>query len=204
MKAIATCAVTGALVSMAIGVRLSADSRVALTVRVYNTSGIPQPELLAARRAFESVYRDTGLDVTFRRCGRLSASDDPVEPCGESLKPLEVVVRVIDAPTVNTGLHLEACGMAYILKETDRGWLATVFSNRIGAAATRVGVEPGTLLGLVMAHEVAHLLLGIGYHGETGIMRADWPDGPFNRTAGQWRFSTLEAARLRQAATIAF
>jgi hypothetical protein len=204
MKAIATCAVMVVLVSMAIGVRLGADSRVALTVRVYNTSGVPAPELAAARRAFESVYRDTGLEVTFRRCGRQVSSEDAADPCGESLKPREVVVRVIDAHALTPDLHPDACGMAYIVKETDRGWLATVFSDRVGGAATRVGFEPGTLLGLVMAHEVAHLLLGIGYHGATGVMRADWPDTLLNHAAAQWRFSTPEAARLRQAVSIPF
>ena len=193
-----------ALLVMTIEVRVSAESRVALAVRVYNASGVPAPELLAARRAFESVYRDTGLDVTFRQCGRPVSPEDPVDPCGESLKPREVVVRVIDAPAFNPILHSEACGVAYILKETDRGWLATVFSNRIDGAATRVGLDAGTLLGLVMAHEVAHLLLGIGYHGETGVMRADWPDALLTHTAEEWRFSTLEAARLRHAAAIPF
>lgn len=205
MKAIKIYAVMGALVAMlamTIVVRVSGESRLALTVRVYNTSRVPAPELLAARRAFESVYRDTGLDVTFRHCGRPVSSEYRADPCGEPLKPLEVVVRVIDAPAFNPALHPEACGVAYVVKETGRGWLATVFSDRIDGAATRVGLESGTLLGLVMAHEVGHLLLGIGYHGETGVMRADWPDALLSRTADQWRFSTLEAARLRRAAIL--
>jgi hypothetical protein len=113
-------------------------------------------------------------------------------------------VRVIDAPAFNPNLHPEAYGVAYIVKDTDRGWLATVFSDRIGGAAARVGLDAGTLLGLVMAHEVAHLLLGIGYHGETGVMRADWSDALLSHTAERWRFSMLEAARLRQAASIPF
>ena len=70
MKAIATYAVTGALVAMAMGVRVSAESRVALTVRLYNTSGIPAPELLAARRAIDATFQDTGLDLIVRHCGR--------------------------------------------------------------------------------------------------------------------------------------
>ena len=207
MKALTTYAVTGVLVAvvvMTMGVRPGAQSRGALTVRFYNTSGIPASELSAARSALEQTFRDAGLDLNFRQCGRPVFHEDAIDPCGEPLKPLEVVVRVIDAPAFNQDLHPEACGMAYLVKETDRGWLATVFSDRIGSAAARVGVEPGRLLGLVAAHEVAHLLLGIGYHGETGVMRADWPDALLTRTAEQWRFSTLEAARLRQAASIPF
>jgi hypothetical protein len=91
--------------------------------------------------------------------------------------------------------------VAYVLNETDRGWLATAFSDRVADAATRVGVDAGTLLGLVIAHELGHLLLGSGYHGGTGVMRADWPK---DRHGEPWRFSTGEAARMRQAASIGF
>lgn len=80
---------------------------------------------------------------------------------------------MIDSPAFNPTLHPEACGVAYLVRESDRGWLATVFSNRIATVATRTGVDPGTLLGLVTAHEIGHLLLGAGYHGWTGVMQAD-------------------------------
>src|SRR5712671_1512342 len=99
MKAVVTYAVTGVLASMALGARVSAAPPMALTVRVYNTSGIPTPELLAARRAVASTFRDTGVDLTFRHCGHPVSLEDPLDQCGESLKPREVVVRIIDAPT---------------------------------------------------------------------------------------------------------
>jgi hypothetical protein len=203
MKAIATCAVAGALVATAI-VRASAGAPVALTVRLYNTSGIAAPELVSARRAIEATFQDTGLNVIVRRCGRPVSPDDQIDLCDESLKPLEVVVRIIEAPTFSSSLDPEACGMAYVVKEVDRGWLATAFSDRIAAAATRVGVESGTLLGLVIAHEVGHLLLGTGYHSWNGVMRADWPDALLDRSGERWRFSKLEGARMRQVASIRF
>jgi hypothetical protein len=59
-------------------------------------------------------------------------------------------------------------------------------------------MEPGTLLGRVMAHEVGHLLLGTGYHGEAGVMRAEWPDAQLNRDGDHWRFSMLEAASMQR------
>ena len=207
MKAIAACAVTGlllALFALTMGVRVSAEARVALTIRLYNASAVPAPELLAARRAVESTFRDTGVDLIVRLCGRPASAEDPVGPCNENLKPREVVVRVIDAPAFSATLHAETCGMAYLVRDTDRGWLATVFSDRIGGAAARVGVDSGTLLGLVIAHEVGHLLLGSGYHGWSGVMQADWPDALLSRTGEPWHFSKVEAARMREAASIPF
>jgi hypothetical protein len=203
MRAIAAHAVAGALsalLALTMGVRVSAEPRVALTIRLYNASAVPSQELLAARRAVESTFRDTGVDLIVRLCGRPTSSADPVGPCNENLRPLEIVVRVIDAPAFSSTLHAETCGMAYLVRDTDRGWLATVFSDRIDGAAARVGADSGTLLGLVIAHEVGHLLLGAGYHGWSGVMQADWPDALLSRTGEPWHFSQIEAARMREAA----
>jgi hypothetical protein len=163
-----------------------------LIVRLYNTAAIPGPELAAARDAAAVILADTGLDVVFRHCG---AGGDP---CHESLQPREVVVRIIDAPAFNLALHPDAYGVTYVVRDTNRGWLATVFSDRIAAAASRVGVETGRVLGRVMAHEIGHLLLGTGYHGEAGLMRAEWPDERLRHAAGEWRFSMIEAAAIHR------
>lgn len=171
-----------------------------ITVRIYNSAHVPAPKLVAARHTAEAMFRDTGLTVIFRPCGRQSSLADPIDTCSEPLQPSAFVVRVIDAPVFNPTLHPEAFGEAYVVEETNRGWLATVFSDRIGRAASRLGVDADTLLGLVIAHELGHLLLGVGYHGETGVMRAEWPDDLLGGRRGQWHFSQLEAAAMREAA----
>lgn len=177
---------------------LAAETHPTLIVRLYNTSGVPAAELVDARNVADAILRDTGMNVMFRQCGRRASPGDVVDLCDQPLQRSEVVVRIIDAPEFNATLHPEAYGLTYIVKETNRGWLATVFSDRIHAAASRVGAEPGTLLGRVMAHEVGHLLLGSGYHGSAGVMRAEWPDTFLTRDGDAWRFSMYEAERMRQ------
>jgi len=202
MKSITSCVMTIAvLAGMTLGVRAAAAPAVqatpiALTIRFYNTAGIPSQNLQAARLATESILRDTGLDVVVRYCARSVAPGEPVDTCNEPLKPSELVVRIIDAPAFNTTLHPDAYGLAYVVPAINRGWLATVFSDRIDRAATRLGVDTGTLLGLVAAHEVGHLLLGSTYHAEGGLMRADWSDALLARESQGWRFSMGEAARI--------
>jgi hypothetical protein len=83
------------------------------------------------------------------------------------------------------------------VRETDRGWLATAYSDRVTSAAVRVGVDAGTLLGLVISHELGHLLLGSGYHGWSGVMRADWSEEQLTHPREPWRFSALEAAKMK-------
>ena len=188
-----------ALTTSPIGV--GAGPSASLTVRLYNTSGIPAPELAAASRTAESILRDTGLNVTFRHCG---GAVSPADACEDRLAPSEVVVRIINAPALHTTLTPDAYGMAYVVQETNRGWLATVFADRSDQAAARAGVEPGILLGRVMAHEVGHLLLGGGYHGDAGVMRANWPDALLGRVGEEWRFSIVEATRMQRVVSAPF
>jgi hypothetical protein len=191
MRSTAARALIAGLLAV-IGGSIAAESPAMLTVRLYNTAGIPADELAAARSAADVILRDTGLDVRFRQCGIATDS------CDQPLARSEVVVRIVDAPPFNATLDPDAFGLTYIVKTTNRGWLATVFADRIGGAATRVGVDPGTLLGRVMAHEIGHLLLGIDYHGSAGVMRAAWPDGALNRGAEDWHFSMVEAERMKR------
>jgi hypothetical protein len=192
-------AISLAALFMAIGspVRTHGEPR-PLTVRLYNSAGIPSGDFGAARIVAESVLRDTGLDVHVRHCGRQGAPSGQVDPCHTRLEASEVVVRIIDAPVLTAVPQVDAYGVAYVVDETERGWLATVFADRTHDAAMRTGVEWGALLGRVTAHEVGHLILGNGYHGAVGVMRADWPDALLSRTGEDWRFSLPEAAAFRQ------
>jgi hypothetical protein len=182
----ATCAVLALLLAVCSAPSTTEASSATLVVRLYNTAAVPVENMQAAREAARSILNDTGLSVDFRNCGS----------CDGPLRPSEVVVRVIAAPAFNLALHPEAYGVTYVVRETNRGWLATVFSDRIAAAAVRAGVDPGVLLGRVIAHEVGHLLLGCGYHGGTGVMRAEWTDAELMRADRDWRFSPSEAARM--------
>ena len=195
-------AAAAAAVLLMVTTTVHADRRpqAALTVRLYNTAGIPTDRLLAARQSAAAILEDAGVAVTFRHCGR-AAPGEPADGCDQSLKPSEVVVRIINAPAFNPSLDPEAYGVTYVVEQTNRGWLATVFADRTARAAARVRIEPGVLLGRVIAHEVGHLLLGVSYHGRAGLMRAEWPDASLNRTGDAWRFSLGETARIYLALT---
>src|SRR5688572_13574055 len=117
---VAAFLVTTALAGPALTVRAGADAPADLTVRLYNSSGIPAAELLAGRRAAESILREAGLGVQFRHCGRAVLPDVAADPCQESLRPSEVVVRVIKAPAFSANLHPDAYGLTYVVHETNR------------------------------------------------------------------------------------
>ena len=135
LRAFVSFAVIVVLTAMIVRVRAEPPAR--LTVRLYNSAGVSAPELLAARDTALSILGDGGLDVRVRHCGRAALPGIPADACPESLKAAEMVVRIIDAPVFNTALNPEAFGVTYVVQDTNRGWLATVFSDRIDQAAAR-------------------------------------------------------------------
>jgi hypothetical protein len=191
-------AVVAAVLAVAAPAR--AESPFALTVRVYDAAGLGVHQINAALQEAAPILRDTGIEVTFRRCGvAVAATNGPVDRCDDTLKPHEVVVRIIDAPKASADLDPLAFGLTYVVADTNQGWLATVFADRVATTAARVRLDPGTLTGLVLAHEVGHLLLGQNYHGDAGVMRAQWPDQLLAGSVREaWRFSSTEAAVIQR------
>ncbi|MEQ1759312.1 MAG: hypothetical protein ABL986_13400 [Vicinamibacterales bacterium] len=194
MKAIALV-----VAGMLVGMTPAAAAAGELTVRLYNSARLDVSEMMTARAVAEPILREAGMDVRFRYCGSPVMPGSAVDRCNDALAPSEVVVRVIEAPHVSLTLQPEVFGVAHILKDNARGWLASLYSDRISVTELRLDLVPGTLLGRVLAHEVGHLLLSTPHHSETGLMRANWTDDIIHRDmSADWRFSLGEAASMQQ------
>jgi len=61
-------------------------------------------------------------------------------------------------------------------------------------------VDAGELLGRVIAHEIAHLLLGTSDHGPHGLMRGEWRASELARERpSDWRLAHAEGFQIRRA-----
>jgi len=79
------------------------------------------------------------------------------------------------------------------------GWVAEVYYEAVENLAANKQCEPRTLMGYVIAHELAHLLLG-NRHAPSGLMRAAWDlNDMFAIRQGSMKFSPSEGARMREA-----
>jgi hypothetical protein len=76
---------------------------------------------------------------------------------------------------VNSNPHLKGSvfGISYFSANAI-GSQADVFYTKIASFHGVSSVEPGTLLGHAMDHELGHLLLGSNSHSLTGLMCANW------------------------------
>ena len=175
------------LVSVAAMLATSRESPAAerLVVRTYNTFGVTAGEMTNAHAVAKVILQDAGLQAVWRDC---------CEGCADALGPAEVLVRIVAAPETTVA---ESLGCAVIDLERGAGTLATVYADRINVLAFRTGVNPATLLGRAIAHEIGHLLLGTVRHSAAGLMRARWSDRELERhVAGDWTFSREDVARM--------
>jgi hypothetical protein len=85
-----------------------------------------------------------------------------------------LIVRLrADKPPRSAGpSSLDALGRAFLGKE-GRGYLVDAYIQSVRETSDFHSTDVAVLLGVVIAHELGHLLLGPG-HTPTGVMRSRW------------------------------
>ena len=154
----------------------------ALTVRVVNLSDLDTGDLDAALAATSALYEQAGISVTWLVCG----------PCDTPMTRSELWLRVASSPLA-TGTTL---GDAALNPETGTGVVATVYADRVARASKEAGTRVDRLLGLTVAHELAHLVMGSVQHARTGIMRSGWSVADL-RSGRRFAFTAREGSQLR-------
>jgi hypothetical protein len=165
-----------------------------LVLRTYDMVGLTAAELAGAQRTATAILGQARIDVSWVSCVAV-----PVAPhdhrCDQARRPAELIVRIIAAP-----VHLTNAALAdaYIEKNAALGSFATLYADRVRTMAAAGGLDPGTLMGRAIAHEVGHLLSGTTSHSASGLMRAGWSAPMLRRDViSAWTFSSREAERLR-------
>lgn len=157
-----------------------------LVVRIYDAHGVPGDHLARARATAGGIMNAAGVTVTWPLC-----------PCLSPVNSGELLVRITAASPASTPGSL---GFSYVDIRHKAGTLGTVFGDRVQALAATAAVDPGELLGRVMAHEISHLLLGTRGHGPYGLMRGEWRASELARQRpSDWLLSRTEGLKIRQA-----
>src|SRR5262245_47905472 len=177
-----------------------------LTARFYSVVNVPAGERAEATQVAANILQAAGIDVRWMDCNDRVSAGRPTthEDCLTPLHPDEVVVRLVRAPASGSDHAqnrpgFDRLGDAYVDTSTAAGSLATVYVDRVAMLARTAGVDAGTLLGRVVAHEIGHLLLGTASHRQSGLMRAEWSPTLLQRQiANDWRLSKLDAANARE------
>ena len=86
--------------------------------------------------------------------------------------------------------------LAMALPYADSGVRIVIFYDRVDPLLRGHNAPAATILGYVLAHEIAHVLQGIARHSEMGIMRARWTDNDFKQMGIRVLMFTAEDVQL--------
>lgn len=132
-----------------------------LQILVTNDAHVTPRMLSEAQEMTQRLYRDLGVEIVW--VGQLDAD----LPLVVSFPPEGGAERLQLGPN--------AMGYTFRTEDPEPGGRALVFLDRVERRAQLARVSTSRLLGAVMAHEIAHMLLSDA-HTMTGLMRPIWTD----------------------------
>jgi hypothetical protein len=182
------------------GRRLTISPDVKLTLRVYNYVPLDRMTLSRAEKVTETIFRDSGIEIVWMDCTPVQGRLVPYPACPSDMGTSDLVVRLLPRRmAMKLATPNEPLGFAQQCPEREPACELTVFYFRVDELA---GEEhrPELILGHVIAHEVAHVLMGPG-HSEDGIMRREWSREELRRMSLglQLGFTGEQSRRLQDA-----
>lgn len=169
----------------------SADLK--MSVRVYNYAGSSANMLRLAESETERIFANAGVHLEWNSCTITSGTESADSTCAAPLTPLDLRLRIVESVKLMRN-HAEAEIAGYTV-----GDLATVQMAPLLELARPPACFPYQALGLAIAHELGHALLGPA-HSSQGIMKALWGKEQLDlKAAGEMVFTPVEIRALRLA-----
>lgn len=173
-----------------------------LTLRVYNYASVDAEVLARAEGITQAIFEESGIGIVWMDCTpareRLLSVSGPA--CPSDMGASDLVLRLLPRRmAMKLAAPKEPLGYAQQCPETEPACELTVFYFRVDEVAAE-GHRAEFLLGHVIAHEVAHVLIGPG-HSDDGIMRREWSREELRCISLGLRLSLSneQSKRLRQA-----
>src|SRR5262245_15798428 len=141
-----------------------ADERPAVFVHIENLAAVPPETIAGARDELAHVYDAAGIRVD-------TSAEPDHDQCVNQFTVHVVLLAGERADRFIKKEHVKRKALAQANSDALRVY---VFSDRIGPAVDHHAVGRGDALGLVIAHELGHVLLPARDHARTGIMQANY------------------------------
>ena len=162
-----------------------------MTVRVYNYAEVSLRALAQAQKEAGQIFGQIGIEMLWRDRS-LCLARPQLQECQGSVGPSDLVLRILPKSMAQRQASRDTTlGMAVPTFQ------AYIFNDRVEKQAQLAGVPWERMLGVAIAHEIGHLLLGSNSHALVGIMRAMWRREELQRADREWLFLSDQAARIR-------
>jgi hypothetical protein len=170
-----------------------------VTVYVSNSAQVPGIAMAQARQEADRIYRAARVTLEWVEC----ASEVPESSRYPACRPEDsrqnwLTLRLVSRSKMG-GLRLgpSTMGLAAVPPEGGFGTMAFVCTECAEEALAGRPYTHGTILGVLMAHEISHLLLGAAPHSSVGLMRSQWNREDLLRAAqGRMIFTRKEAQQI--------
>ena len=130
------------------------EERPKVLVSVFNNAGVDDATVLLAEKMASQIYEQAGLSIIWKNC--LAQAEPKRERCIQTVDNRHFVLHIEHrARTLETDIY----GVAF-LGEDGSGVFCDVFYDPIAELHRRGRASEATILAIVAAHELGHLLLG--------------------------------------------
>jgi hypothetical protein len=151
-----------------------------LTLRVYNYARLDSASLVSSERVADGILENLGIATAWVDCPLSEKTPRAYLACQSQMGTTDLVLRILPRRmAMKLPRHQESLGFAQTCPETEPACELNVFYHQIDELATK-GYRADRILGYVIAHEVAHVLIGPG-HSDEGIMRGAWTPADLQR-----------------------
>lgn len=176
-------------------VPLRAATSARVTVSVHNDANVPADTMASAEATASTIFRQAGLEVKWIQCGTPGGKLPASPGCSEAVFLRHVHVRILPR---SRNLTSSTLGVSY-LSGDGTGCYSDIFFASVAELRAASGQGVASILGQVMAHEIAHLLLGTNSHSALGIMRARWErEEMLHGGKGQLLFTSAQSQMMRE------
>ena len=151
------------------------DKDLEITIHVYDYSGMEPSVRTLAQQSAEAIFLQAGIAIHWQEC-QLSPKTAVARACGAgTLDVTHFVVAVLpESMSARIATSVEQFGTSVMGRPGGFPTQAYVFMDRVSNFATAAKASQTSLLGMITAHEIGHLLLGSDSHSSAGIMRGKW------------------------------
>jgi hypothetical protein len=179
--------------------RTEARDETLIRVRIYDYAGLAPNTLAEAQRLAANFYIPIGLAIDW---APTFGPHGPKDRHHEAGRLQDFTINVLSrSMAARTTWAPDAIGTA-VVAPTGGGSIAYVLYDRLKDAAAASGWQVKDLLAVVIAHELAHLLLPPGSHSSDGLMRSGWDVTELRRMhLNNLAFTPESVARIRERLT---
>ena len=163
-----------------------------LTVRLYNSAHVSAGDLVQAEQRAAEIFRQAKVKIIWDLIPLAGSVRHPGK--SEEWNPADLHLRLWTHDMVGTNAFSDdTLGFCLSIEQST----AIIITDEIRSRAALDFTNPGDLLGLVMAHEMGHLLLPSAAHSDGGIMQAKIATTLRDRKRMLLVFSRLQATLIQ-------